>query len=54
MVADTFHQRTPFICVLFTHHVSSVKYNKTLKALLLCLYEIYTALGEGLMTNIDG
>ena len=30
----------------------SVKYNKTLKALPLHLYESYTALGESLMTNI--
>ena len=29
----------------------SVKYNKTLKALLLCLYK-YTALDESLVTNI--
>ena len=30
----------------------SVKYNKTLEALLLCLYEIiYTVLGESLVTN---
>ena len=38
---------------VFYSHISSVKYNKTLKALLLHLYEIYsTALGEGLVTNI--
>ena len=36
-----------FICTLI-----GVKYNKTLKALPLCLYERYTALDEGLVTNI--
>ena len=35
----------------FANTSLSVKYNKTLEALLLLLYEIYSLFGESLMTN---
>ena len=43
-------QRTA--CTYFIDTLVSVKYNKTLKTLLLRLYKIYTALDESLVTNI--
>ena len=39
------------LCILFTHLVS-VKYNKTLKTLLLLFCMKYTALSESIVTNI--
>ena len=52
-LVDTFHQRKPFICAIplfstikelcFILTSVGVKYNKTLKTLLLLLYEIYSS-----------
>ena len=52
-LVDTFHQRKTFICAIplfstikelcFIRTLIGVKYNKTLKALTLCLYERYSS-----------